>query len=950
MPASTLVDLHVHSSLSDGKLSPEAVAERLSARGVALAALTDHHTLAGQAGFRAALLRRGIGCISGVEISAWLDGREVHLLGLGVDAAHPELLAALAALGQAAGADLQSVEHAMQQRPACDASSSAVVEGRLCARAAIGLIHAAGGKAVWAHPLSGCWNLATTRAALPALTAAGLDGMEALYARYPQPQQQELLGLAEEHGLLVTAGSDFHDPAQDSDLLGVEMPQERWSRLRAALGRRIDGGELPPPRPRRRSLRRFVWHIAVPAVLALLLFVVGIFAFLLPHFESALLERKREMIRELASSAMTILEQSHQAQLRGELTLEQAQKQAAERIASLRYGREGKDYFWVQDMHPRMVVHPYRPDLNGQDVSEFRDARGARLFSEFAEVVRRRGEGYVDYVWQWKDDPSRLAPKESYVRGFAPWGWLIGTGLYTEDVHHEIARLERGLIYGSLIIVVTVSLLLLYVMHESFHLERERHDAELQLLAATHRYQSLVENSSEGAILLVDGRCRYANPMALRLLRREAQETQLLHLDDILPEGGINDVARRRLREPTGAPERPIEVELLTSEGERLPSLLAAIPVQVGDREATVLQVRPASRASAPRPIAVSSFAELLSQIRQAASADEVGSLARGVTAATTESLRQGVHARLLAREISGVCDAVTCRLVELSLQELPPPPARFCVLGMGSHGRAEQTLFTDQDNALIFADSDHNAAAWGVELGRRVCAGLDAAGYRFCRGEVMAQNPRWCAPLSVWKQHFRHWIAKSEPRELLDLSIFFDLRPVCGDAGLAADLAADTAAALRDSPAFFPHMAQNALEFKPPLRLFGRILAGTATGEHAGLVDLKDAMLPIVSFARLYALRHGIAATSTFERLAALAEGGLLARSTCEDVVFAAEHLLRLRLEHQAALAADGLPLDNAIDHRHLSHMQMLLLREAFSQIDVLQQKISSEFLGGQR
>ncbi len=92
-----------------------------------------------------------------------------------------------------------------------------------------------------------------------------------------------------------------------------------------------------------------------------------------------------------------------------------------------------------------------RTVLNGQDVSQFTDPRGARIFVKFAEIVREQGGGCVDYVWQWKDDPTRLAPKESYVQGFQPWGWVIGTGLYTEDVQAEIARIEANLLRISVL-------------------------------------------------------------------------------------------------------------------------------------------------------------------------------------------------------------------------------------------------------------------------------------------------------------------------------------------------------------------------------------------------------------------------------------------------------------------------------------------------------------------
>ncbi|MCU0290666.1 MAG: DUF294 nucleotidyltransferase-like domain-containing protein [Thermoanaerobaculaceae bacterium] len=952
MPATTRIDLHLHSSYSDGRLSPKALAELVAQHGLALAALADHDTLASQKAFHAALALRGIGRISAVELTTWHGAQEIHLLAYGVNVDHPELLDTVAALGQARNLGFHSVTSSLQHRPPNGTAALPLVGGRLLTGDAIALVHRAGGKAFLAHPLTDDHGIGEARGTVAELKRLGLDGLEALYSRYREPDQRALVELAAEHGLLVSAGSDFHGTGQDDAALGIDMPAELWNRLQGALADTVRGGELSIPRPSRHSLKRFVSRIVLPAVLAVLLFVVTIFAFILPRFEAALLDRKREMIRELSNSAVTILAESHRAELRGELTRPQAQVQAASRIATLRYGPESKDYFWLQDLSPRIVMHPYRPELNGQDVSSFRDARGVRIFVEFADVVRRRDEGYVDYVWQWNDNPSRLTPKESYVRGFQPWGWVIGTGLYTEDVRQEIKRLERGMAYGSAGIVVIVALLLLYLVRESLHLERQRSEAEGHLMETTHRYQSLVEASSEGAILLVDGRCKYANPVVLKLLGRSPNQVQLLHLDDILPAVAKNATAREQIAGGVEQPTGPIEVELHSAGGGVVPCVITLTPIQLGERRAIILQVRQETTRSRPPAVLVPGFPELVSGIAAANHADEIIALCRGVGAVVSSSIVVGMHARQVTRQLSAVCDAATGRLIELAIAELPPPPCPFCFVGMGSQGREEQTLFTDQDNAIVFSDeADPDCARpWFAALGRLVSTHLDAAGYSFCRGDVMAQNPRWCNPLSTWQQLFREWIAKAEPKELLDLSIFFDLRPVYGEASLVNQLKADTASALATSPGFFPHFAQNALLFKPPIRLFGRIIVGTATGERAGLLDLKDATMPIVSFARLYALKHSIMLTNTFDRIDAMVDAGVLAHSTRDDLAFVHEHLLRVRIEHQAAQLAEGLPPDNVVDHHSLNHMQMVLLREAFGQVDIVQQKITTDFLGGQK
>ena len=119
-------------------------------------------------------------------------------------------------------------------------------------------------------------------------------------------------------------------------------------------------------------------------------------------------------------------------------------------------------------MTPRMIMHPYRPDLNGTDISDFQDPNGKHLFVEFVQVVKQQGAGFVDYMWQWKDDPVKIVPKMSYIKGFEPWGWIVGTGMYIDDVHAEIAAIRNKLSVISTGILLIVSLLALYSIRQSY--------------------------------------------------------------------------------------------------------------------------------------------------------------------------------------------------------------------------------------------------------------------------------------------------------------------------------------------------------------------------------------------------------------------------------------------------------------------------------------------------
>jgi signal transduction histidine kinase len=129
-------------------------------------------------------------------------------------------------------------------------------------------------------------------------------------------------------------------------------------------------------------------------------------------------------------------------------------------------------------MHPRIIMHPYRPDLEGQDISGYADPNGKRLFVEFVRVVEHQGAGYVDYQWQWKDDPGRIVPKISYVKGFEPWGWIVGTGIYVEDVRAEIASITRNVTLICLGILAVILALSAYIVRRGMIVEQEKKQAE----------------------------------------------------------------------------------------------------------------------------------------------------------------------------------------------------------------------------------------------------------------------------------------------------------------------------------------------------------------------------------------------------------------------------------------------------------------------------------------
>lgn len=278
----------------------------------------------------------------------------------------------------------------------------------------------------------------------------------------------------------------------------------------------------------------FFLKIILPSFVAIILYVFLIFSFLIPEYEKALLERKREMIKELTNSATSILEEYNKEEIKGTISTSDAKESAISRIKGLRYGEENKDYFWITDMHPIMITHPYRSDLDSTDLSEFSDPTGKKLFVEFIKAVKSTGEGYVDYMWQWKDDSAKIVPKLSYVKHFIPWNWVLGTGIYIEDVKEEISKMESRLINISAGIIATIFILLLIITLQSLKIEKRRNHAENELKKSHEKYKTVVEDLNEGILMLLNGHIIYSNKIIHDILGYDTDELNNKYILDLL--------------------------------------------------------------------------------------------------------------------------------------------------------------------------------------------------------------------------------------------------------------------------------------------------------------------------------------------------------------------------------------------------------------------------------
>jgi len=177
------------------------------------------------------------------------------------------------------------------------------------------------------------------------------------------------------------------------------------------------------------------------------------------QLDSGLVEQKRTELRQLVESAVAIADSYHKRAEAGEISVEEAQQAALSAIGAMRYN--GVEYFWVNDMRPVMVMHPIKPELDGQDLSGFKDPAGFHLFNAFVKTVQAQQAGFVGYLWP-KPGADQPVPKESYVQGFAPWGWVIGTGVYIDDldaIFWQEAMREAGMIAAVLLVIAAISFL-----------------------------------------------------------------------------------------------------------------------------------------------------------------------------------------------------------------------------------------------------------------------------------------------------------------------------------------------------------------------------------------------------------------------------------------------------------------------------------------------------------
>ncbi len=831
-----------------------------------------------------------------------------------------------------------------------------------------------------------------------------------------------------------------------------------------------------------KGFQKFFLGIVLPSILAIILFIISIYLVIIPAFEKNSMERKKEMISELVHTAWSLLrEYDHEAKS-GVITLEEAQQLAAAKIEQMRYGEGSKDYFWITDQQPVMVMHPYRKELNGTDLSSYADPQGKKLFMEAVKLVEGAGEGYIHYMWQWKDDTTRIVPKLSYVKGFAEWGWIVGTGIYLEDVQDEMAALKGRLLRISLLITVVIIFTLLYVIRQSLLIENKRKAAENKLKLSREKYKTLVEASTEGTLMVEGDNIIFSNLRFSKMMGCKATDVLSMTFDDLFElkwqqvvtqfddpqktltletrlkskkeadrevvisvskikhaqkEGFIvvvKDMSRQvKMEKQAGQLSDELQTSLLlmnqpikhfvsdyficqletpiaeaarimtrknrkvifVKQGEQLigvvndkdfrsraiagrmdstqpVSEIMSAPV-VSIQEGALLyeavlrfnreQVSHlAVKNAAGEMIGVishedvlemqqNSLSYLIREIEQAEDVQQIKQIYDKVPVLVNALLESGDKAQNITRIITSVSDAISECVISLTIESIGMPPCKFAFMAMGSEGRMEQTLFTDQDNAIIFDDVPEEQLEEVKDYFARLAAivnkNLDFVGFNYCKGDIMAQNPQWSQPLSVWKKYFSGWITNSDPQSILDTTIFFDFRCIYGEPAFTAGLKEHVNRVAENKAVFFYHMAQSVIKIKLPVNLFGNIKSEHAPGGD-DTIDIKKILLPVVGFVRTYAIKNRVQETSTPARIQKLYADKIISKAQFDELILSYNYLMMLRFRFQSRQLLNNIQPNNQVDVSRLTEIELTTLKRIFTEIGHLQTQLGFDFKGG--
>jgi len=339
----------------------------------------------------------------------------------------------------------------------------------------------------------------------------------------------------------------------------------------------------------------------------------------------------------------------------------------------------------------------------------------------------------------------------------------------------------------------------------------------------------------------------------------------------------------------------------------------------------------------------------LISDIFKQNNIESLRAISQKMTHTFTQLVVADANTQMIGNAMSHIGTAFVKRLLQLAEEKFGPAPVPYCFIALGSQAREEQTISTDQDNALILSDK-YNEEIHGEyfeALSQWVCQNLDQCGYTLCTGDIMASNTRWRQPLSVWKENFSDWIQKPKAEALLRLSIFFDLRGIYGDKTLAKLLNQHIRKEAKEHSGFLTFMARNANQRKPPLGFFRQFVLD-GEGKQSRTFNLKErGIAPIIDIVRVHALACGSDKLNTLERIEDIEAAGLLPDGRAKDLAVALEMIGMVRIKNQKDQIEAGEQPNNHVNPENLSSFEKRHLRDAFNIVTRQQEFIKFRYAG---
>ncbi|SJL83194.1 DUF294 nucleotidyltransferase-like domain-containing protein [Vibrio palustris] len=323
----------------------------------------------------------------------------------------------------------------------------------------------------------------------------------------------------------------------------------------------------------------------------------------------------------------------------------------------------------------------------------------------------------------------------------------------------------------------------------------------------------------------------------------------------------------------------------------------------------------------------------LVSSIYQQKTIDDLAQVATQLQESFVRMVREDANSHMIGTAMSTIGRSFKQRIIELAEEELGPPPIPFCFLALGSMGRDEQLVVTDQDNAIILDDNynEEKHGAYFEKMAHFICDALNQCGYTYCSGDIMATNPEWRMTRRQWEACFADWIDNPNPKALLNASIFFDLDGVYGRLKWAEQLNGFVVRRARRNNRFLACLARNSLNRTPPLGFFKSFVM-EKDGQHNNSINLKRrGTAPLADLIRVHALAVGSRAKNSFERLDDIIDAGILPKGRGQDLRDALEFISVVRIRHQAIDIEQGQEPDNNIEPENLSDFERRNLKDAF-------------------